>query len=76
MRSRVALATVVSLGLVEAPAASAQYFRRNQVQYRDFHFQVLKTEHFDVHYDPEQQKQVEHGDRGDRGAASGAAQGE
>ena len=37
---------VVSL----ASPASAQYFGRNKVQYKDFEFEVLKTDHFDVHF--------------------------
>ena len=31
------------------------YFGRNKVQYRDFKFQVLKTEHFDIHFYPEEE---------------------
>jgi hypothetical protein len=34
--------------------ADAQYFGRNKVQYRTFDFDVLKTEHFDIHYYPEE----------------------
>lgn len=34
--------------------ADAQYFGRNRVQYETFDFQVLKTEHFDVYYYPEE----------------------
>lgn len=30
-----------------------QYFGRNKVQYDGFEFEVLKTDHFDVHYYPE-----------------------
>lgn len=30
-------------------AASAQYFGRNKVQYKEFDFKVLETEHFDVY---------------------------
>lgn len=30
--------------------ATAQYFGRNKVQYSDFDFQVLKTEHFDIYF--------------------------
>ncbi|MDH5590965.1 MAG: peptidase S9, partial [Gemmatimonadota bacterium] len=30
--------------------ASAQYFGRNKVQYDDFEFEVLKTDHFDFHF--------------------------
>ena len=37
---------------VIAPPLSAQYFGRNKVQYEDFHFVVLKTEHFDVYHYP------------------------
>jgi Tol biopolymer transport system component len=33
--------------------AEAQYFGRNKVQYEQFEFQVLQTEHFDLHYYPE-----------------------
>lgn len=31
-------------------AASAQYFGRNKVEYVDFDFRILATEHFDVYY--------------------------
>ncbi|NQW03475.1 MAG: PD40 domain-containing protein, partial [Acidobacteria bacterium] len=41
--------------LVLLPAGvQAQYFGRNKVQYRSFTFQILKTEHFDVYYYPEE----------------------
>ena len=40
------------LGGTAAPAA-AQYFGRNKVQYETFDFQILQTEHFDIHYYPE-----------------------
>jgi len=36
-----------------APSAHAQYFGRNKVQYENFDFEVLKTEHFDIYYYPE-----------------------
>jgi hypothetical protein len=41
--------------LCGAPPAAAQYFGQNKVQYRTFDFQVLKTEHFDIHYYPEEE---------------------
>jgi hypothetical protein len=49
---RVTLAALLAL---IAPALGAQggYFGQNHVQYRTFDWQVLKTEHFDVHYYPE-----------------------
>ena len=34
--------------------ADAQYFGRNKVQYRTFDFKILKTEHFDFYYYPEE----------------------
>ena len=36
--------------LLVAPAAQAQYFGRNKVQWEDFDFKVLQTEHFDIYY--------------------------
>jgi Tol biopolymer transport system component len=41
--------------LVWASAADAQYFGRNKVQYETFKFKILKTEHFDIYYYPEEQ---------------------
>jgi Tol biopolymer transport system component len=39
--------------LVSAPTPlAAQYFGRNKVQYERFDFEIIKTEHFDVHYYP------------------------
>ena len=32
------------------PPAYAQYFGRNKVEYSDFDFQILTTEHFDIYY--------------------------
>ncbi len=40
-------------------AARAQYFGRNKVQYESFHFQVLRTDHFDVYFYPEEQLAAE-----------------
>jgi Tol biopolymer transport system component len=38
------------LAALLAPAASAQYFGRNKVQYENFRFKVMRTEHFDIYY--------------------------
>ena len=48
------IASAVLLAAV-APQLEAQggYFGQNHVQYRTFDWQILKTEHFDVHYYPE-----------------------
>ena len=44
-------APVLLACLVSAPGLlSAQYFGRNKVQYTDFDFKVIQTEHFDVYY--------------------------
>ena len=53
---------LVFLLTMSAPTAWAQYhFGRNKIQYEDFDWQVLKTEHFDIHYYPEMQELAEHG---------------
>ena len=48
---------LVLLALALAPATVAaqgsSYFGQNHVQFREFDWQILKTEHFDVHYYPE-----------------------
>ncbi len=45
-------AMVVTLTSVPHPI-EAQYFGRNKVQYDQFDFRVLSTEHYDVHFYPE-----------------------
>ena len=53
---------VVLLCLSTDHIVVAQYhFGRNKIQYDDFDWQVLKTEHFDVHYYPEMKDLAEHG---------------
>jgi Tol biopolymer transport system component len=52
------LLCTVLLGAV-ASSSSGQYFGRNKVQYREFRFHVLKTDHFDVYYYPEERAAVE-----------------
>ena len=47
-------ALVAAFGLaLLAPPADAQYFGRNKVQYENFRFRVLQTEHFEIYYYPE-----------------------
>jgi len=42
---------------IPAPAlAQVGYFGQNKVQYRQFKFQVLKTDHFDIYYYPEEEQ--------------------
>lgn len=45
--------------LLTADSAHAQYFGQNKVQYKTFNFKVLKTEHFDVYYYPEERAAAE-----------------
>lgn len=49
--------------IVFTSLASAQffYFGRNKVQYTDFEWHVLKTEHFDIYYYPEMKDLAERG---------------
>ena len=51
------LAAALALPLLASPAA-AQYFGRNKVQYDDFDFRVLKTEHFDIYYYDQEEQAV------------------
>ncbi|MEX2582548.1 MAG: peptidase S9 [Gemmatimonadota bacterium] len=50
----VLLAIVATAGLPKS--LDAQYFGRNQVQYRTFDFRVLETENFDIYYYPEEEQ--------------------
>ena len=51
---RVGVAALALAGITTS-AASAQYFGPNKVQYRSFDFQIIKTEHFDLYYYPEEE---------------------
>lgn len=48
---------------IASAAAPAQfyYFGRNKVQYTEFRWQVLKTEHFDIYFYPEMRELAERG---------------
>ncbi len=50
------LAAVVCL--CTATPVAAQYFGRNKVEYRNFDFQILSTEHFDIYYYPQEERAV------------------
>ena len=53
---RVALAcAVLALATPQPIAAQSGYFGQNKVQYRKFDFRVLKTDHFDIYYYPEEE---------------------
>jgi Tol biopolymer transport system component len=55
-RIRATLACCLLLLLPATALAQGGYFGRNKVQYRSFDFQVLKTEHFDVYFYPEEEQ--------------------
>src|SRR3970282_774071 len=51
-----AFALALSIAVAPAPAFSQTgYFGQNKVQYRTFDFKVLKTQHFDIYYYPEEE---------------------
>lgn len=51
------LALLAFVGIAGSPGGlDAQYFGRNQVQYRTFDFQVLQTENFDIYFYPEEEE--------------------
>src|SRR5262245_65124012 len=58
---RVPISAVVGcvVALTAVPPASAQYFGRNKVQHKQFEFEVITTEHFQVHFYPEERAAAE-----------------
>ena len=58
MRSRITALLAVALAFLFSVPLGAQYFGRNKVQYENFDFKVLATEHFDVYYYPEEEAAV------------------
>ena len=60
MRMRRNLTVVITATVALAASAGAQgYFGKNQVQYNQFQWRVLETEHFRVHYYKEEKPTVE-----------------
>ena len=53
-------ALVCAAALVPVQRAEAQYFGQNKVQYESLDFEVLKTEHFDIYFYPEEEVAVEY----------------
>jgi len=49
----------VVLTLALAASASAQYFGQNKVQSRKFQYQILKTDHFDIYFYPQEREGAE-----------------
>jgi dipeptidyl aminopeptidase/acylaminoacyl peptidase len=55
-RSPLACLSVLLLFLSAASPAQAQHFGRNKVHYKEFKFEVLKTDHFDVYFYEEERE--------------------
>jgi hypothetical protein len=54
---RLMLAGVVTTTIALLPsAASAQYYGRNKVQYEQFDFRVLETQHYSLHFYSEEEE--------------------
>src|SRR4051812_23677814 len=63
IRGPLCSALVLLFSLTLTSAAHAQYFGRNKVQYKDFKFEVLKTEHFDIYFYPEERDSAQRAGR-------------
>ena len=61
-RCRVVWLLTLGLAALASPL-HAQYFGRNKVQYENFDFRVLKTEHFDIYFYPPEKAAAEHAAR-------------
>jgi len=60
MRLRKAIPTLVALLVLTAVSAQAQYyFGQNKIQYSDFDWQVLNTEHYNIYFYPEEREVAE-----------------
>jgi hypothetical protein len=51
-------ALALAIAVMSPNPLEGQYFGRNQVQYRPFDFQVLRTENFDMYFYPEEEQAV------------------
>ncbi|MDR9418727.1 peptidase S9 [Gracilimonas sp.] len=59
MSLRKLLLSLIVLILTLVPfSLEAQYFGRYNVQYEDFDFQILKTDHFDIYHYPKEEKAI------------------
>lgn len=55
------LCALVGFTVLPVSAQYHNYFGRNKIQYEDFDWNVIETEHFDVYYYPEMRTLAEHG---------------
>lgn len=57
-RCTIAFVTLLLLAPLFASSVQAQYFGKNRVQYEEFDFKTLETEHFVFHFYPEEEEAV------------------
>src|SRR6476646_9442288 len=55
LTSSLLVLTLTALTLPGRVSAQGGYFGRNKVQYQEFNFKVLKTDHFDIYFYPEEE---------------------
>ena len=60
---RTALITLIAGAALASRASAQEYFGQNQVQYKDFDWQVIETEHFLIHYYPSEREAAMEGAR-------------
>ncbi|HMI57855.1 MAG TPA: hypothetical protein VK511_07400, partial [Gemmatimonadaceae bacterium] len=60
---RTALITLIAGAAFSSRASAQEYFGQNQVQYKDFDWQVIETEHFLIHYYPSERQAAMEGAR-------------
>jgi len=63
IRVRFLFIFLLLISIISVSSLNAQYFGRNKVQYESFKFRVMKTEHFDVYFYPENQEAAKIGAR-------------
>src|SRR4051812_22554303 len=56
---RKALVVTAFFTLLTTAPLSAQYFGQNKVQFRKLNFEVLKTEHFDIYFYPQEREGID-----------------
>jgi hypothetical protein len=59
VRKLAVIAAAAVIFCISAPASAQEYFGRNKVRYKKLDFQVLKTEHFDIYFYPEEREGID-----------------
>jgi Tol biopolymer transport system component len=53
------LTSAAALLVSGSPLSAQEYFGRNKVQYKNLDFKILKTEHFDIYFYPEEREGID-----------------